>query len=124
VYRIVDIISCRLFKYFGSYRKEIGILKEKRGRKGRSLDYNVNRALEENMVITVEPGLYFNDVSIDFWTKNPVYQRYFNIDKINQYRVIGGVRIEDTILITKDGHENFTIAPKEVDDIEALMKHA
>lgn len=74
------------------------------------------------MVVTVEPGLYFNDVSIDIWTTNPVYGRYFNMEKINQYRVIGGVRIEDTILITSDGHENFTIAPKEVPDIEALMK--
>lgn len=95
-----------------------------RGRKGRSLDYNFNRVLEENMVVTVEPGLYFNDVSIDMWTKNPVYQHYFDMDKVNQYRVIGGVRIEDTILITADGHENFTIVPKEVEDIEALMKHA
>ncbi|KAI7891395.1 peptidase M24, structural domain-containing protein [Mucor mucedo] len=101
----------------------IGILTHqiKKGRKGVTLD--LNRALEKDMVVTVEPGLYFNDVSIDIWTKNPAYARYFNMEKINQYRVIGGVRIEDTILITDDGHENFTIAPKEVQDIEALMKH-
>lgn len=74
------------------------------------------------MVVTVEPGLYFNDVSIEIWTKHTAYARYFNLERINQYRVIGGVRIEDTILITADGHENFTIAPKEVQDIEALMK--
>lgn len=73
------------------------------------------------MVVTVEPGLYFNNVSIDIWTNNPAYTPYFNIGKIDQYRVIGGVRIEDTILITADGHENFTVAPKEVQDIEALM---
>lgn len=74
------------------------------------------------MVVTVEPGLYFHSVSIDMWANNRNYARYFNMKKINQYRPIGGVRIEDTILITKDGHENFTIVPKEVQDIEALMK--
>jgi Xaa-Pro dipeptidase len=99
-------------------RTDIGILTTK-VRKGKPLD--LNRTLTENMVVTVEPGLYFNDVSIDLWTKNPVYNPYFNMEKINQYRVIGGVRIEDTILITKDGHDNFTIVPKEVDDIEAVM---
>jgi Xaa-Pro dipeptidase len=76
--------------------------------------------LEENMVITVEPGLYFNEVSIQQWTSK--YETYFDFNKINQYRVIGGVRIEDTVLITKEGHENFTIVPKEIKDIEAIMK--
>lgn len=79
----------------------------------------LTRPLEENMVITVEPGLYFNDVSINAWLKD--YPDYLDLDKINQYRVIGGVRIEDTVLITKEGHENFTIVPKEINDIEAIM---
>ncbi|CEP07981.1 hypothetical protein [Parasitella parasitica] len=81
----------------------------------------LQKPLDENMVITVEPGLYFNNVSIDAWTKNPDYKRYFDMEKIDQYRVIGGVRIEDTVLITRDGIENFTIAPKQTQDIEALM---
>lgn len=109
------------------YRKDIGILDIKdeefiyRGRrKGLGLE-GLNRPLEENMVVTVEPGLYFNDTSIALWTKHPNYQQYFNMDKINQYRVIGGVRIEDTVRITCSGHENFTIVPKEIDDIEAIM---
>ncbi|KAG1151785.1 hypothetical protein G6F37_003133 [Rhizopus arrhizus] len=88
-------------------------------RKGQPLE-QLNRPLEENMVITVEPGLYFNDVSIQQWTSK--YETYFDFNKINQYRVIGGVRIEDTVLITKEGHENFTIVPKEIKDIEAIMK--
>ena len=85
------------------------------------MDFNFTRALEENMVVTVEPGVYFNDVSIDVWTNNPAYRKYFDTDKIKKYRVIGGVRIEDTVLVTSNGIENFTIAPKEVLDIEALM---
>ncbi|CAO3653875.1 unnamed protein product [Mucor fragilis] len=99
--------------------KEISILDNTR--KGSSL-LLLQRPLDENMVITVEPGLYFNDVSIDLWTADPAYQPYFNMDKINQYRVVGGVRIEDTVIITHDGIENFTVVPKEVHDIEALMQ--
>jgi Xaa-Pro dipeptidase len=110
------------------YRKDIGILNIQdeefvyRGRrKGLGLE-SLTRPLEENMVVTVEPGLYFNNVSIDLWTKHPDYRQYFDMTKINQYRVIGGVRIEDTVVITRSGHENFTIAPKEINDIEAIMQ--
>ncbi|KAI8327675.1 peptidase M24, structural domain-containing protein [Choanephora cucurbitarum] len=104
--------------------KNIGIFRKSRfgGVKGGdSLEF-FDRPLEENMIVTVEPGLYFNDVSIDLWTSSPNYQQYFDLSKIHQYRVVGGVRIEDTILITSRGYENLTIAPKEVSDIEAIMK--
>ncbi len=66
-----------------------------------------NRLLEPGMVITVEPGLYFD-----------------NEDKHipSQYRGIG-VRIEDDVLITANGHDVLSnSAPKTVKAIEALMK--
>lgn len=40
---------------------------------------------------------------------------------MNKYKSVGGVRIEDNILITKDGHVNLTTVPKEIDEIEALI---
>ncbi|MCF7824369.1 MAG: aminopeptidase P N-terminal domain-containing protein [Candidatus Marinimicrobia bacterium] len=66
---------------------------------------NKPRVLEPGMVYTVEPGIYVNSRS-----KAPV-----------RFRGIG-VRIEDNILITKDGNINLTVdAPKEVAEIETLM---
>jgi len=63
------------------------------------------RALEPGMVLTVEPGIYIAEgVSSD--------KRWWNI----------GIRIEDDIAVTKNGHENLTGAlPVEIDEIEALI---
>ena len=58
------------------------------------------------MVLTVEPGLYI-----------PPDDRSAPV----KYRGIG-IRIEDDVLVTKDGNRNLTSAvPKNADEIEALM---
>jgi Xaa-Pro aminopeptidase len=72
-------------------------------------DYKVGgewRVLEPGMVLTVEPGIY-----IPAGTRG-VARKWWNI----------GIRIEDDVLVTRDGHEVLSDAvPKEVDEIEALM---
>ncbi|KAI8138375.1 peptidase M24, structural domain-containing protein [Fennellomyces sp. T-0311] len=83
--------------------------------------FMLDRPLEPNMVITVEPGLYFNDAYLRIWTQFPGFAKYFNLDKLQCYRAVGGVRIEDTVLITATGCNNLTIAPKNPDEIEAIM---
>lgn len=62
--------------------------------------------LRENMVITIEPGIYIpENANCD--------KRWWGI----------AVRIEDDYLITKDGYEHLSIsAPRKVDEVEALMK--
>ena len=68
-----------------------------------------SRILEPGMVLTVEPGLYIAEDA------EGVNDRYRGI----------GVRIEDDVLVTADGHEVLTAAiPKEIDDIETLRKGA
>jgi Xaa-Pro aminopeptidase len=63
------------------------------------------RALEPGMVLTIEPGLYVAE----------------DADAPPEYRGLG-VRIEDDILVTADGHDNLTAAvPKSVADLEALV---
>jgi Xaa-Pro aminopeptidase len=62
--------------------------------------------LEPGMVFTIEPGLYFheNDLSVP-----------------KEYRGIG-VRIEDDVLITKNGVENLTAAlPRKSKDVEKWL---
>ncbi|MBE5105134.1 aminopeptidase P family protein [Bacillus thuringiensis] len=56
-----------------------------------------DRVLEEGMVITIEPGLYIEEESI-------------------------GIRIEDDILVTKEGYENLSKdIIREVEEIEEFM---
>lgn len=81
----------------------------------------LEQPLEAGMVLTVEPGCYFNDAILRSWIATPELAPFFDLDMIDRYRGVGGVRIEDTILITENGYENFTIVPKEINDIEALM---
>lgn len=72
-------------------------------------DYRVGgewRVLEPGMVMTVEPGIYIPAGS------KGVAKRWWNI----------GVRIEDDVAVTRDGHEVLTSAlVKEPDAIEKLM---
>lgn len=71
-------------------------------------EYNEERSrtLEVGMVITVEPGLYISEEA----------------DVPAQYKGIG-VRIEDNLLMTEYGNKILTAAvPKEIDEIENLMK--
>lgn len=71
-------------------------------------EYKLNgewRLLEPGMVLTVEPGLYLGD-------SRKIPKAYRNI----------GIRIEDNIVVTKQGCEVLTDdVPKSVVDIEAYM---
>jgi Xaa-Pro aminopeptidase len=61
--------------------------------------------LRPGMVTTVEPGLYVHrDLDCD--------ERFKGI----------GIRIEDDLVVTADGHENLTVAiPKRIDELEAIV---
>lgn len=64
------------------------------------------RQLQPGMALTVEPGCYIRPA-------DNVPETFWNI----------GIRIEDDVVVTQDGHEILTIAtPKRVEDIEELMR--
>ncbi|XP_063698867.1 xaa-Pro dipeptidase [Culicoides brevitarsis] len=79
------------------------------------------RTLKAGMYVTVEPGCYFIDCLLDKAFADPVQSKFLVAEKINRFRGFGGVRIEDDVLITKDGIENFTLVPRTVEEIEAHM---
>jgi Xaa-Pro aminopeptidase len=69
----------------------------------------VSRSLEPGMVLTVEPGLYFRPGH----EKTPA--RFAGI----------GIRIEDDVVVTADGHEALTGSlPTAPDDVAALVRSA
>ena len=78
--------------------------------------------LKINMIITIEPGIYFNNLLLEYLKKSE-YNKYINWKKINLIlkNNIGGVRIEDTILIIKDSYINFINLPTSINEIEEFM---
>jgi Xaa-Pro aminopeptidase len=107
----------------------------------------VHRPLEEGMVFTVEPGIYVApdrpeveftllEHDLDAWTERRILQGTAAAREAEEAEkeaaetithtippeFLGiGIRIEDDILITMDGHENLTAAvPTDMDKIEAL----
>jgi len=84
-----------------------------------------NKAIiQENMVLTVEPGIYFNRAFIYEALNDTIVRNYLNAVKIFSYldANFGGVRIEDTVVVTKTGIENLTKVPKSIPEIEELMR--
>ena len=74
---------------------------------------NDQPALKENMVITIEPGIYFSRYELErAYLSSSVHSKYIDRKVLDRYWTVGGVRIEDDILITADGYENLTTAPK------------
>jgi Xaa-Pro aminopeptidase len=72
-------------------------------------DYSIDGLwveLEKNMVMTIEPGIYISEDS-----KAPA-----------KYKGIG-IRIEDDVLITKDGHKILSNnVPRTIEEIESIMR--
>ena len=80
------------------------------------------RELLPGMVITIEPGIYFVPAVLKPAMADPEKNKFLNTEKVESLLGFGGVRIEDDIIVTEDGMENMTNVPKEVDEIETLMK--
>ena len=80
------------------------------------------RTLEQGMVITVEPGCYFIEALLVPALEDPVRSNFFVKPALEPFRHSGGVRLEDDILVTANGCENLTICPREIEDVEAVMK--
>jgi Xaa-Pro dipeptidase len=81
----------------------------------------VRGKLPAGSVITVEPGIYFCRFIIDPYLKDEEQSKFIDADVLEKYWEVGGVRIEDNVLILSDGYENLTPTPKTVEDLESLI---
>ena len=83
----------------------------------------MGRHLEEGFVVTDEPGIYFIPHLIDLWRKEGHCAEFLNFDKLETYKDFGGIRIEDDLLITKDGCRFLgkQRIPYHPDELEAFM---
>jgi len=83
----------------------------------------MGRRLEEGFVVTDEPGIYFIPALIDDWRQSGHCAEFLNFDMLETYKDFGGIRIEDDVLITRDGCRFIgrERIPYHPDDVEAFM---
>jgi len=67
----------------------------------------LTRTLEENMVITIEPGLYFIPMLIEKMQAN-IPQHGCDMTRIQHFMPYGGIRIEDNVVVKSAQPENLT----------------
>jgi Xaa-Pro dipeptidase len=80
----------------------------------------LRRKLQKGMVVTDEPGIYFSPFLIENITEEQ--RKYVNMELVERYMYVGGVRIEDDILVTEDGYENFTGITSDPQEIERIVQ--
>lgn len=69
---------------------------------------------------TVEPGIYFS-----LHLLAPVRDsRHIDHDVLNRYESVGGVRIEDVVVITPDGYKNLTTVRSDTEWVEGVCSGA
>lgn len=61
------------------------------------------RPLKPGFVLTVEPGCYFIPELIRQWRSEGRHAAFIDYDTVSDFDDVGGIRIEDDVLVTEDG---------------------
>jgi Xaa-Pro aminopeptidase len=84
----------------------------------------LGRELQENFVLTVEPGIYFIPKLIQQWQNENRHTGYINYPELAEYLNFGGIRLEDDILVTNSGNRLLGQSiPLQPDEIETLSSN-
>jgi Xaa-Pro aminopeptidase len=83
----------------------------------------LGRRLEAGFVLTTEPGIYFIPALIEKWKAEKINSSFINYDKALEYIGLGGIRLEDDVLITEKGARLLGAKriPISVVDVEAIV---
>lgn len=81
--------------------------------------------LQPGYVVTIEPGIYFIRALLTDPVRREQYRDAVDWDRVDSMLNLGGIRIEDDVLVTSTGPEVLTGAiPKSIAEIEALRAEA
>jgi len=73
-------------------------------------------------VLTIEPGCYFIPELLLQWKNDNLFSGFINYKKAEEYMDVGGIRIEDNILITDNGRKLLgKPIPKTPEEIESVI---
>lgn len=81
------------------------------------------KKLQPGYVITIEPGIYFIPELIRAWQIENKHEEYINYDRLGDYIEFGGIRIEDDVVVTNEGHQIIgKPIPKTIEDLETICQ--
>lgn len=85
----------------------------------------LGRELKTGYVLTIEPGIYFAPELIDHWRQNNINTDFINFEEVERYKNFSGIRNEEDILITENGHRILgKPLAKSIEDVEAERANA
>lgn len=87
--------------------RDTGHLENKDVRKYAGSRVRVDLELEENMVLTVEPGCYFVRALLEDSGTKTQFKDLINWNEVEKWKSVGGVRIEDDIRVLNTSNQTF-----------------
>lgn len=99
----------------------VGYDKEPRSMQFGLRSLRLAKALQKDMVLTIEPGIYFIPMLIASWKKENKFKQFINYNSVEKWLSFGGIRNEEDWLITADGAQRIGLPfEKSCDGIEQL----
>jgi Xaa-Pro aminopeptidase len=89
-------------------RDAAGPLRARRDKPSGIANLRIDLPLKPGYVVTVEPGIYFVPAILQDPARRARHRDAVDWDRVDRLLDFGGIRIEDNLLITDDGHEVLT----------------